>query len=270
MTRPILSLAAAALCATTLSAGAQTTFEDVVRADVLKGWELDDGRRVAGLRLTLAEGWKTYWRAPGDAGIPPYFDWSRARNVKSVDITWPTPEVFELNGMRSVGYSDQVVIPLHVTPVDAGKPVRLQATVSIGVCADICIPHEIKINTLLDASGTMTTPEIAAALSDTPMDARKAGVTASVCRLTPTSQGMRIEARVTMPHSGGQEIAVIEPGLPGVWVSEAATVRTGNSLTATSEIIHPDGRAFGLDRSRVRITVLGGNYAVDVKGCTAS
>ena len=42
-----------------------------VAVEVLQGWELADGRRVAALRLILADGWKTYWRAPGDSGIPP-------------------------------------------------------------------------------------------------------------------------------------------------------------------------------------------------------
>ena len=62
---------------------------------------------------------------------------------------------------------------------------------------------------------------------------------------------------------------MIEPGVPDVWVSEAATTRSGNTVVAVSEMMHTEGGAFAIDRSNVRITILGGSYAVDVRGCTA-
>lgn len=265
-------LATAAALVTMLcpvAAMAQNTFVSPIRHEVLQGWDMPDGRRLAGLRLTLQPGWKTYWRSPGDAGIPPQFDWTRARNLAGVAIAWPTPEVSEENGMRSIVYTKQVVIPLYVTPARAGKDVRLRGTMSLGVCADICIPHEINIDTLLDAPDTSPTPEIVAALADRPYSQADAGVRAATCRLRPTDQGMQIEARVTLPHTGGREVAVIETGTAGLWISESRTSRQGDTLIAVSDMIHPDGGAFGIDRSDVRITILGGKYAVDVQGCTA-
>ncbi len=263
-----LFLAAAALIAP-VTGQARDPFVVPVTSDVLQGWDLGDGRRVAALRLTLAPGWKTYWRAPGDAGIPPQFDWTRARNLDGLSITWPTPKVLDQNGLRSIGYSGQVVIPLHVTPARAGKPVRLRGTMSLGVCSDICIPHEIEIDTVLDTPDARPTPAIVAAMADVPYSASEADVRASECTLRPTDQGMRIEAHVTLPYTGGQEHAVIETGTPGLWISEARTTRHGNTLVAVSDMVHPDGGSFGIDRSGVRITILGGDYAVDVQGCTA-
>ena len=252
-----------------LPVSAQGRFDDVVKAEVLQGWDLPDGRRLAAVRLALAPGWKTYWRAPGDAGIPPQFDWSRARNIGAVSLTWPTPEIHDQNGMRSIGYTDQVVIPMHLTPVDANRPIRLRTTLSMGVCADVCLPHEVSFDTVLDAPDPRPTPAIVAALADVPYSASEADVRAATCRLSPTDYGMQIEARVTLPHTGGTEVAVIEPGVPGVWVSEADTRRTGDTVIAVSEMMHADGGAFAIDRSDVRITILGGSYAVDVRGCTA-
>ncbi len=262
-------LAAGAICAAAASASAQSGFDDVVQAQVLQGWDLPDGRRVAALHLTLAPGWKTYWRAPGDAGIPPSFDWRRARNLGNVALSWPTPDVYVQYGLRSIGYTGELVIPMHVTPAKPGKPVRLRATMSLGVCADVCLPHEIQIDTVLDAPDSSPTPAIVAALADTPYSADEAGVRAATCALRPTENGMRIEARVTLPSTGRREVAVIEPGVPGVWVSEAVTQRSGDTLTAVSEMVHQSGSAFGVDRSNVRITILGGDYAVDVQGCSA-
>ena len=269
MYRCLAHVVAAILTTSALPGVAQNLFVPPITSEVLQGWDLPDGRRVAALRLTLAPGWKTYWRSPGDAGIPPSFDWGRARNLGNIEITWPTPTVSERNGLRSIGYFDELVIPLHVTPARPDKPVRLRGRMALGVCADICIPHEIDFNTLLDSPDAGPTPAIVAALADVPYSADKARVKSATCRLRPTDQGMQIEARVTLPHTGGTEVAVIETGTPGLWISEARTSRQGNTLVAVSDMVRPEGGAFGIERSDVRITIIGGNYAVDVRGCAA-
>ena len=270
MTSYAAPLALLALCALPLPVAAQDPFADVVEAEVLQGWDLPDGRRVAAVQLTLAEGWKTYWRSPGDAGIPPQFDWSRARNLEAVAITWPTPKVYNQNGLRSIGYSGRLVIPMYLTPTRPGKPVRLRTTMSLGVCEEICIPYELDLDAVLDAPDPRPTPAIVAALADAPLDARDAGVRRATCTLRPTDQGMEIEAHVTLPHTGGTEVAVIETGTAGLWISEAKTSRRGDTVVAVSQMVHPSGGTFAIDRSAVRITILGGDYAVDVRGCTGS
>jgi DsbC/DsbD-like thiol-disulfide interchange protein len=146
---------------------------------------------------------------------------------------------------------------------------RMRTKMSLGVCADICIPHEIRIDTLLDAPDLTPTPAIVAALADAPYSENEAGVRAATCALRPTADGMEIEARVTLPHTGGTEVAVIETGTDGLWISEARTSRSGDTVTAVSEMIHVDGGPFAIKRADVRITILGGNYGVDVRGCTA-
>ena len=271
MTRSARLLSGCALAVlTSLPVPAVAGDYDPVTAEVLQGWTLPDGRRMAAIRLTLEPGWKTYWRAPGDAGIPPHFDWSRTRNIDGVDISWPTPSVYSDNGMRSLGYTGQVVLPLHVTPKRQGEPMRLRTTMSLGVCADVCLPHTLHIDAMLDTADPSPTPAIVAALADMPYAASEAGVVRAACHIAPSEHGMSIEAHVTLPYTGGTEVAVIESGTPGIWVSEARTARQGDTVVAISEMIHPDGGAFGIDRSAVRITILGGEYAVDVQGCTAA
>lgn len=240
-----------------------------VTAEVLSGWVQPDGTRMAALHLQLEPGWKTYWRAPGDAGIPPSFDWTGSSNMETVSITWPAPKVFDQNGLRSIGYENDLVIPLTIAPGDAGRPVHLTLQMDIGVCSDICVPHSVSFDYLLDTAATKPMPQIAAALAQRPYTAREAGVTAATCAVEPTADGLRIEARVTLPSTGGTEVMVIEPGLGEVWVSEAETRREGAQLIATSEMIHVGGETIALDRSAVRMTVLGGSHAVDIQGCTA-
>ena len=265
-----LALAALGTLAASNVALAQVNMPDApISAQVIEGWQTSEGQYLAALRLTLAPGWKTYWRAPGDAGIPPHFDWGRARNVAAISIGWPTPVVFHDNGMRSIGYKEQVTLPLTITPRTAGTSMRLMAKVNLGVCADVCVPYAFSIDTTVDASGTSPVPSVAAAFASLPYSAQEAGVKGASCRISPTSDGMQIEATLDLPHTGGREETVIEPGVPGLWVSEPETTRSGRTLTATSEMIHADGGSFSINRSDVRITVLGQDYAVDVRGCTA-
>jgi len=269
LTRFLRSLAAALLCAgLALPLAAREPWDDPVTARIIPGWDLPDGRHVAGLELVLEPGWKTYWRSPGDAGIPPSFDWRRARNVGGVAVTWPTPEVHWQNGMRSIGYDGRVVIPLTITPRRDGQ-MRLRGRMDLGVCADVCMPHSLDIDATLTRGQTAPVAAIAAALAEAPYSAREAGVRAAICTLRPTADGMRIEARLNLPAEARGDGAVIEPGVPGVWVSEAQVARQGGWLVASSELVQTTGRPFAVDRSAVTITVLGGSYAVEVKGCSA-
>ena len=268
-----ITLFSALLASVTVSFGqdafAQSNLDEPITADVIDGWELADGRQMAGLRLTLAPGWKTYWRTPGDAGIPPQFDWKRARNVSAVAIDWPAPVVFIDNGYRSLGYKEQVILPLTITAKDATKPVHLKGRINLGVCAEVCVPFALDIDQVLVADASSPTPAIVAALTSLPYSAEEAGVRSATCRVQPTQDGMQIQADVNLPTAGGNEVVVIEPNVPGLWVSEADTSRSGRSLTAVSEMVHIDGDPFSIDRSRVRITVIGEDYSVDVRGCKA-
>lgn len=264
MKTALLTLCAALLCA---SAALAQSGGDTIRATLLPGWQQDDGSHVAGLALDLAPGWKTYWRAPGDAGIPPRFDWTGSRNLGAVQVLWPTPRVMDQGGMLSIGYPDDVVLPLVIRPRAAGD-IRLRATIALGVCRDICIPAEITLTGTLPRGAGNRDPRIVAALVDQPLSADAAGVGRVTCAVRPTADGMRISAEIAMPSAGGSEFAIIETDNPRLWVAEARTTRKGRKVLAETEVSHVDGAPFALDRSRLRITVLGRDHAVEIRGCS--
>lgn len=239
---------------------------DVAEVSILPGWMGQDGRQMAGIRIDLAPGWKTYWRAPGDAGIPPLVDFARSENVAATQMAWPVPEVFDQNGMRSIGYEGHVVVPLAVTPTSQGDAVRLSGTLHIGVCEEICIPISLDFDALLPPDGGRD-PAIVAAMINRPQTATEAQVSSTTCRFTTLDDGITLTATLTMPSAGGSEIVVVETGDPYIWVSEADTTRSGNQLTATVDMIHSSYESFGIDRSLLRFTVLGQTHAVDIKGC---
>jgi DsbC/DsbD-like thiol-disulfide interchange protein len=98
----------------------------------------------AGIEIRLAPGWKTYWRYPGDSGIPPRFDFSSSKNVKSVTVRYPAPHRLTDESGTSIGYKNGVVFPLEVVPENAARPVALVLKADYAVCERICIPAEGK------------------------------------------------------------------------------------------------------------------------------
>lgn len=259
-------LAASALMAVT-AASAQSLPDLVAEADVLPGWRTEAGTHMAGLRLRMAPGWKTYWRAPGDAGIPPQFDWAGSENIGAVRISWPVPEVFDQNGMRSIGYSGQVILPMELTPDEAGAPIALSAQIDIGVCEVVCIPMTLEVAQMLPPDRVPPDPAIRAALADRPLNRGEAGVQAVDCRVEPIKDGLRLTARIDMPQRGAGETAVIELTDRPVWVAETETRRDGTGLYAATDLVPEEAQPFVLNRSALRFTVLSSGDAVDIRGC---
>jgi DsbC/DsbD-like thiol-disulfide interchange protein len=110
----------------------------------------EDGRYRGGIEIVLEPEWYTYWRNPGEAGIPPRFDFSGSENVAGVEVLYPAPERHDDGTSLSLIYRDEVVFPLLVTPVEAERPVVLKLAASYGVCREVCIPTS--------ASATVATP----------------------------------------------------------------------------------------------------------------
>ena len=134
---------------------------------MLPGWRTDDGTHMAGFQISLAPGWKTYWRVPGDGGIPPRFAWDGSENMSGVDFHWPVPDVSHINNLRSIGYDGIVVIPFEVGLEDVFADARVAGQVQIGVCEEICVPVTLSFDADLAADGRRD-PAIIAALVDRP------------------------------------------------------------------------------------------------------
>jgi len=245
--------------------------EDVappVTFEVLPGWRTAKGTHIAAFRFRLAPGWKTYWRAPGEAGIPPRVDWTGSQNITAADFRWPAPQVFDLNGMRSIGYHDALVLPVEIALSDPAKGGVMRGRIDIGVCDDICMPVAFDFNVVLPAGGTRD-PLIIAALVDRPMTGAEAGVGPITCALSPSSDGLHVDASLPIANTGGDEVVVIEAGNDDIWVSEATVARRGGTLAVGADLVHLSGGAFAVDRSAMRFTILGRDRTVEVQGCSA-
>ena len=106
----------------------------------------------AGLHIRLEPGWKTYWRSPGDSGVPTVVDWSASRNVSVSGMKWPVPHRSVVAGYQSFVYQDEVVLPVSVaskvsvTSKGTGENLRLVADVNYAVCREICVPLQAALS----------------------------------------------------------------------------------------------------------------------------
>lgn len=273
MSHPARTLfAALAACAATLAGSpALAQFEgrtaaDVVQVSFLPGWRLPNGNHMAGVRIALAPGWKTYWRAPGEGGVPTVITLSDASGVSGMAIHWPSPEVFHANGMRSIGYREDVVLPVEFTLTGTGE-VAIAGEIELGVCLDVCMPVTLDLAGLLPPA-TERVREIGMALSDRPLTAAEAGAGRATCAVEPIADGLRVTVSVDLQDTGLDETLVLEHRHPDIWVSESVTRRAGGRLQAVADVVPPDHGPFALNRSDLRITVIGSRMAVELDGCT--
>lgn len=104
-----------------------------------------------GLQFRLNDGWKIYWRSPGDAGFPPRVDWAGSSNLADARISWPAPVRFSILGMETVGYAREVVLPIAARLLRPGDPLVLRAVVDYLACSDICVPYTAHLALTLPA-----------------------------------------------------------------------------------------------------------------------
>lgn len=150
----LLSVALCAFCTAGEAARAQSGSAngEAAKVRLIPSNEKPHDGYVAGLSVTMDPRSHTYWRMPGDAGVPPVFDFSGSENIAKAEILYPEPTRISEEGLDAFGYAGAVTFPIVVTPADASKPAVLRANVNLAVCGKICIPVEASAETGLPAS----------------------------------------------------------------------------------------------------------------------
>ncbi|MGY6549998.1 MAG: protein-disulfide reductase DsbD domain-containing protein [Roseinatronobacter sp.] len=257
-----LALIAACLAGTALHAKPPRV-ADILNAQTRAGWMTEGGSYVAGLHLRLAQNWITYWRHPGEAGVVPRLDWSGSENVAEARIIWPEPQLHMKSGFASIGYAEDVLLPIEITPLNPGQPATLNAVFQIGVCDDICIPVDLPVTIPI---GTNRTPDrvLAAALGRQPRRAQAEGLRGIECAFTPDRRNLRVRTDLDLPATGAREFVLIE--MPGMPSRGLPTERMGQTLVGHGLIRTEDGR--GIDRSALRVSVVSERGTVVHQGCS--
>jgi DsbC/DsbD-like thiol-disulfide interchange protein len=154
--RPVIGAALAALAlvlpeAAPLAADSFST--DWARAAKSQARLIAGAGGLAGFEIALDPDAITYWRDPGDAGLPPTLDFSASDNVASVEPLFPAPKrIREGDGGEAFGYDGGVVLPLRVAPRDPAKPATLRLKADFAVCEKVCLPAKAHLELILPSA----------------------------------------------------------------------------------------------------------------------
>lgn len=250
----------ASLFLTALPVWGQDLPPGLTGARMLPGWTEPDGSRVAAIELDLEPGWKTYWRSPGDSGLPPSFDWAGSENLADVTFHWPAPEAIRSGDSLTMGYHDRLVLPFTARPKDATQPMQLSASMEFGLCENICVPALVEMSA--DAPQPDRDRAITAALEDVPAQSSQK----LTCSTEEIEDGIRVS--VALPSKDVQLAAMELKGQPEIWVSGTEIAQEGDQTVATAEFVPPNGAPFPLDPALLTMTLVGAEGAVELQGCT--
>lgn len=243
-------------------------FSEISELSLLEGWMRGDGLYLAAVRVDLKPGWKTYWRTPGDSGIAPIFDWSASHNLAQIGYIWPSPQIIDYAGTRTIGYQDQLVLPVLMRPEDPALPVTARLSLDYGVCDDICVPAKSQAEAVFSMEGKQNQRLIRGAMEKRTQPAATQGFTSATCRLTPNGQDFVFAA--TLDFDGrprAPEAVVIETGSELVWISAPDHSIEGREMNIEADLQYFGDGTMTLDRNAVRITLLEDGASIEVRGC---
>ena len=193
------------------------------RASLIGGTPMDD-LLIAGIAITMDPGWKTYWRMPGEAGIPPDFDWKRSKNAAHIEVLFPAPHRYIDAAGEGVGYKDNVVFPVRVRPHDPAAPVELNLDMFFAVCRDVCIPAQTHAGLTLGLS--------------TPVP-RESEAIAQALGEIPQSGGPEVVTSATLADRDGRPALVL--GLAKDAIASVTDVFVETDTAAYFRAPRPDG-----------------------------
>jgi DsbC/DsbD-like thiol-disulfide interchange protein len=222
----------------------------------------------AGVSLAIEDGWKTYWRYPGDSGVPPRFDFSGSDNVGAVTVAWPAPQGFEDGGGISIGYKHDVVFPLKITPREPGKPVVLKLKAEYAVCENLCVPATGKAELTLDGRPSSLAGAVADAQAKVPQAAAPgAAGDLSLVSLHRENGTPKQQAIVDIRAAPDEKLQIFVEGPSPAWALPLPRQQSGAPAGQQRFVFALDGVPSGatLKGTELRFTIVGKDNATDVR-----
>ena len=224
-----------------------------------------DAHLRAGIEIKMQPGWKTYWRYPGDSGVPPHFDFSGSENLKTATVLYPAPHLFTDETGQSLGYKDRIIFPLVISPQQPGKPVRLRLKADYAVCEKLCVPAEGRAELTLTPGDSSQDSALAAAEARVPKQVTAAQLGLTVRR---TNDGTKPLVAVDLGAPAGNPIDLFVEGPTPQWAlpipKRSQTAPAGRAQFS----FELDGLPPGVDpkgQVDLTFTIVTGERAVEVK-----
>jgi DsbC/DsbD-like thiol-disulfide interchange protein len=222
----------------------------------------------AGVEIKLKPGWKTYWRYPGDSGVPPVLDFSQSQNVATATVLFPAPARFaDGGGGHSIGYEGDVILPIHVVAQDAAKPALLRLKLDYAACEKLCVPAKATLELALAGDGGGQDAALRAA------EARVPKIAAIGEGGAPAIRAVHREDRPGKPRilvdvaaPAGEAIVLFAEGPTAQWALPLPEPVSGAPPGAQRFAFEVDGLPPGANAkgATLRLTAVAGNKAVEV------
>lgn len=216
----------------------------------------------AGIEVKLQPGWKTYWRYPGDSGVPPRFDFSGSENLKTAKVLYPAPHRFTDESGNSLGYKDEVIFPVLAMPQQPNKPVTLRVKVDYAVCEKLCIPAEGRAELTLAVGDSDQDAALAASEARVPKPVSAAEAGLSVRRLKNAPKPL-----IAIYLKGTDPVDVFVEGPTPEWALPIPNPTPGALAGKRQFSFELDGLPPGVDPKghfELTFTVLEGERAIEV------
>jgi DsbC/DsbD-like thiol-disulfide interchange protein len=260
---------AATVFASSLAAGACAQDSSPWQRDQHSAVRLLAGSRsgavlLGGIGFQLQPGWKTYWRTPGDSGVPPRFDFSKSENIEAVTVLWPAPTKFDDGaGGHSLGYHNQIVLPLRIVAKNADKPVTLRAEINYAVCEKLCIPVEASAELSFTSVASTEDSALFAALDTVPKPASVGDPTPMTIRDVKRDGKSGVVVDVVSPDA--REISLFVEGPTPEWGLPVPNLIEHSPPGVKRFVFELDGMPPGTDPqgAALKLTLVGGDRSYE-------
>jgi DsbC/DsbD-like thiol-disulfide interchange protein len=220
----------------------------------------------AGIEIKMQAGWHTYWRYPGDSGVPPRFSFAGSDNLASATVLFPAPHAFTDEAGTTIGYKGNVILPVSVVPRQKDKPVTLRAKIDYAVCEKLCVPAEARLELTLDPTSGADNAALAAAEARVPrpVSAAAAGLTAR----RANDDKRKPLVFVDLAADAGQQVALFVEGPTAEWALPIPKPAQGAPPGHQHFGFELDGLPPGVDPKgafELTFTIVKGDRATEVK-----
>lgn len=235
--------------------------------DIIRGWRQSDDIHIAAINIKLEDGWKTYWRVPGIGGIAPILNWEKSKNIKNISQIWPTPNIYNEYGLQTIGYKNELLLPLQIQPIDKKQPIHLSITIDFGICSDVCVPIQTAVEERLPERTSIGKKNILDTLQKAILSGKKSPFKIVKCNIVPIKDGFEVNAFFEGLTSFDKDtLGVVEyPVKQNGWINQKASLISSNQLSVHA-IVYNKSIHF-IDRSDLTLTIFTKNKAFEFDGC---
>ena len=247
----------------------KTNFYQDENVDIsfLKAWDSKDATLYA-LFIRMQKNWKTYWKYPGDSGFSPEYKIIESKNLKKIEISWPTPQVFYENGSVINGYKKELILPIFFYKEKNNKKIDFKLDFIMGFCDEICIPIKFIINSK-DALKTneLKNKLVSNSLEKVPLDLSNTENLIE-CEVKKNNNKMKLISKFDgnfFSNNDTIDQLILEYLDSQIWFSEIK--KNNESFEFISIINSLEDNNFFLDKSKIKYTIITRSGGFQQIGC---